>query len=91
MDKALVNGLIMAILAIVFVALIIYRLREHKRFKTILEILGKERDSIADIEYAKVNVAYGRKKRALLLLGNALIEDPSREDIRKAIRVIESW
>jgi len=91
MDRALINGFIVAVVFISLVALILYRLKEHKRFRTILEILGEERDPIADVEYAKVNVAYGRRKRALLLLGNALIEDPTREDIRKAIRVIKSW
>lgn len=91
MDRTLLNVLIVAALIVGFVALIVYRIKEHKRFKTILHILGDTRDPIPDVEYAKLHLAYGRKKRALLLLQNALIEDPQRTDIRTAIKVIENW
>jgi hypothetical protein len=88
--------LVLAISVIAGAALLILiraRIRLYKKTKTVKQILGmpgKKSDPISDVNYAIIHLHYGNKKRAMLLLNNALRTDTRREDIKKAIEFLET-
>jgi hypothetical protein len=72
--------------AVALTAVNIHYSIRHKRFvNRLFHILGKEKDPLQDVETAKLLIAFGRNKQAIMKLKLALVDAPDRADIALAI------